>query len=190
LDVHARKIVAGVLDAGSGELRCWQAPMLPVETVEWLRRFPGPVRVAYEAGPTGYGLARACVAAGIACTVAAPSKIPRAAGDKVKTDRRDAERLARLLRLGELVAVRVPEPHEEAARDLVRAREDARGELMRARHRLSKLLLRHGLVYDASAWTGAHDAWLRRQRFDSRPGSARVSVYLTGSSGGVVTISA
>jgi transposase len=73
------------------------------------------------------------------------------------------------LRLGELVAVRVPEPHEEAARDLVRAREDARGELMRARHRLSKLLLRHGLVYDAAAWTLSHDAWLRRQRFDSRP---------------------
>jgi transposase len=137
--------------------------------VEWLRQFAAPVRVAYEAGPTGYGLARACAGAGIACTVAAPSKIPRAAGDKVKTDRRDAERLARLLRLGELVAVRVPEPHEEAARDLVRAREDARGELMRARHRLSKLLLRHGLVYDASAWTGAHDGWLRRQRFESRP---------------------
>jgi transposase len=127
------------------------------------------VRVAYEAGPTGYGLARACVAAGIECTVAAPSKIPRAPGDKVKTDRRDAERLARLLRLGELVAVRVPEPHEEAARDLVRAREDARGDLMRARHRLSKLLLRHGLVYDSSAWTGAHDGWLRRQSFASRP---------------------
>ena len=72
----------------------------------------------------------------------------RAPADRVKTDRRDAERLARLLRLGELVAVRVPEPHEEAARDLVRAREDARGDLMRARHRLSKLLLRHGLVYD------------------------------------------
>jgi transposase len=71
--------------------------------------------------------------------------------------------------MGELVAVRVPEPHEEAARDLVRAREDARGDLMRARHRLSKLLLRHGLVYDGSAWTLAHDAWLRRQRFESRP---------------------
>jgi transposase len=127
------------------------------------------VRVAYEAGPTGYGLARACMAAGIVCTVAAPSKIQRAPADRVKTDRRDAERLARLLRLGELVAVRVPEPHEEAARDLIRAREDARGELMRARQRLSKLLLRHGLVYDASAWTLAHDAWLRRQRFDSRP---------------------
>ena len=169
LDVHARKTVAGVLDAVSGEVRSLRAPTVPVETVEWLLRFPGPVRVAYEAGPTGYGLARACAAAGIACTVAAPSKIPRAAGDRVKTDRRDAERLARLLRLGELVAVRVPEPHEEAARDLVRAREDARAELMRARHRLSKLLLRHGLVYEAAAWTLAHDAWLRRQRFDSRP---------------------
>jgi transposase len=169
LDVHARKVVAGVLDGASGQLRSWRAPRLPRETVEWLRQFPAPVRCAYEAGPTGYGLARACAAAGIGCTVAAPSKIPRAPGDRVKTDRRDAERLARLLRLGELVAVRVPEPHEEAARDLVRAREDARGELMRARHRLSKLLLRHGLVYDASAWTLAHDAWLCRQRFESRP---------------------
>src|SRR5437588_11180803 len=169
LDVHARKVLAGVLDGGSRELRSWRAPTLPAETVAWLQRLPGPVRVAYEARPTGYGLARACAAAGIACTVAAPSKIPRASGDKVKTDRRDAERLARLLRLGELVAVRVPERHEEQARDLVRAREDARGALVRARHRLSTLLLRHGPVYDASAWTGAHDAWLRRQRFESRP---------------------
>ena len=169
LDVHARKVVAGVLDASSGELRCLRAPTLPAETAGWLGQFPRPVRVAYEAGPTGYGLARACSDVGIACTVAAPSKIPRAPGDKVKTDRRDAERLARLLRLGELVAVRVPEPHEEQARDLVRAREDARGELMRARHRLSKLLLRHGLVYQESAWTLAHDGWLRGQRFDSRP---------------------
>jgi len=169
LDVHARKVVAGVLDARSGEVRSLRAPALAAETVEWLRQFAAPIRVGYEAGPTGYGLARACAAAGIACTVAAPSKIPRAPGDKVKTDRRDAERLARLLRLGELVAVRVPDSHEEAARDLVRAREDTRGELMRARHRLSKLLLRHGLVYDASAWTLAHDAWLRRQSFASRP---------------------
>lgn len=169
LDVHARSTVAGVLDGRSGELRVRRVPPESGETVEWLRSLPQPVRVAYEAGPTGYGLARACAAVGISCTVAAPSKIPRAPGDRVKTDRRDAERLARLLRLGELVAVRVPEPHEEAARDLVRAREDARGDLMRARHRLSKLLLRHGIVYDASAWTQAHDAWLRRQRFASRP---------------------
>ena len=169
LDVHARSVVAGVLDAGSGELRSRRAPTLVAETVAWLQLLPAPVRVAYEAGPTGYGLARACAQAGIACTVAAPSRIPRAAADKVKTDRRDAERLARLLRLGELVPVRVPDPYEEAARDLVRAREDARGDLMRARHRLSKLLLRHGLVYDSSAWTGAHDSWLRRQSFPSRP---------------------
>lgn len=168
LDVHARSVVAGVLDARSGELRALGVPPASELTVAWLQTLPQPVRVAYEAGPTGYGLARACARAGIACTVAAPSKIPRAPGDRVKTDRRDAERLARLLRLGELVSVRVPEPHEEAARDVVRAREDARGDLMRARHRLSKLLLRHGLVYEGSAWTLAHDAWLRRQHFASR----------------------
>jgi transposase len=169
LDVHARTVVAGVLDAGSGELRTLRVPAGCKETVSWLEQLPAPVRVAYEAGPTGFGLARACTEAGIDCTVAAPSRIRRAAADKIKTDRRDAERLARLLRLGELVAVRVPEPDVEAARDLVRAREDARGDLMRARQRLSKLLLRHGLVYDASAWTLVHDAWLRRQRFESRP---------------------
>lgn len=169
LDVHARSVIAGVLEAESGELRSRRAPTVVAETVAWLRQLPAPVRVAYEAGPTGYGLARACAAAGIECTVAAPAKIPRAPGDRVKTDRRDAERLARLLRLGELVPVRVPDPYEEAARDLVRAREDARGDLMRARHRLSKLLLRHGIVYDSSAWTGAHDAWLRLQSFPSRP---------------------
>ena len=169
LDVHARSVVAGVLDAESGELRTRRVPVRVEETVGWLGSLPAPVRVAYEAGPTGYGLARACLEAGIACTVAAPSRIRRAPADRVKTDRRDAELLARLLRMGELVAVRVPEPHQEAARDLARAREDARGDLMRARHRLSKLLLRHGLVYDGSAWTLAHDAWLRRQRFESRP---------------------
>ncbi len=168
LDVHARTTLAGVLDGASGELSSQRVSPRSEETVAWLVSLPQPVRVAYEAGPTGYGLARACARAGVACTVAAPSKIPRAPGDRVKTDRRDAERLARLLRLGELVGVRVPDPVEEAARDLVRAREDARGDLMRARHRLSKLLLRHGLVYEGSAWTLAHDAWLRRQRFESR----------------------
>jgi len=169
LDVHARATLAGVLDGVSGELRVLHVSPRSEETVAWLLGLPRPVRVVYEAGPTGYGQARACARVGIACTVAAPSKIPRAPGDRVKTDRRDAERLARLLRLGELVPVRVPDPLEEAARDLVRAREDARGDLMRARHRLSKLLLRHGLVYEGSAWTLAHDAWLRRQQFGSRP---------------------
>jgi len=167
LDVHARSVVAGVIDEGSGEVRSLRLP--PGEaTVAWLQRLPGPVRVVYEAGPTGYGLARACAEAGLNCVVAAPSRV-RAAADRVKTDRRDAERLARLLRLGEIAPVRIPTLEEEAARDLVRAREDARGDLMRSRHRLSKLLLRHGLVYDATAWTRTHDAWLRRQRFDRGP---------------------
>src|SRR3954447_21009185 len=167
LDVHARSVVAGVIDQGSGEVRSLRLPP-GGGTVAWLQTLPAPVRVVYEAGPTGYGLARACAGAGISCVVAAPSRI-RPAADRVKTDRRDAERLARLLRLGEITPVRVPAAEEEAGRDLVRAREDARGDLMRARHRLSKLLLRHGMVYDATAWTRAHDAWLRRQRFQSGP---------------------
>ena len=168
LDVHARSVVAGVIDAGTGEVRSLRVPPGCEQTVAWLQTLPGPVRVVYEAGPTGYRLARACAHAKISCVVAAPSRIPFAA-DRVKTDRRDAERLARLLRLGEITAVRVPTLEEEAARDLVRAREDARGDLMRSRHRLSKLLLRHGLVYDATAWTKGHDVWLRRQRFQGGP---------------------
>ena len=168
LDVHARSVVAGVIDGGSGEVRSLRVPPGSEAAVAWLKTLPGPVRVVYEAGPTGYRLARACAEEGVSCVVAAPSKI-RPAVDRVKTDRRDAERLARLLRLGEITPVRVPSPEEEAARDLVRAREDTRGDLMRARHRLSKLLLRHGAVYDATAWTRIHDAWLRKQRFQDGP---------------------
>ena len=105
---------------------------------------PGPVAVTYEAGPTGFGLARALTAAGIGCEVAAPSKLIRPAGDRVKTDVRDAAHLARLLHLGQITAVTVPTATQEAVRDLVRAREDCRGDLMTARHRVSKLLLRQG----------------------------------------------
>jgi len=124
--------------------------------------------VTYEAGPTGFGLARALDAAGVRCVVAAPSKLQRPSGDRVKTDARDAVHLARLLRLDEVTPVTVPTPASEAARDVVRAREDCRGDLMRARHRLSKLLLRQGIVYSGGqAWTGAHDAWLRRQHLDA-----------------------
>ena len=109
LDVHARSVVAGVIDVGSGEVRSQRVPPGPEATVAWLKTLPAPVRAVYEAGPTGYGLARACAAAGIGCVVAAPSRI-RPAADRVKTDRRDAERLARLLRLGEITPVRVPGP--------------------------------------------------------------------------------
>jgi transposase len=135
--------------------------------VDWLGDLPGPVAVAYEAGPTGFGLARALTAAGIACEVAAPSKLIRPAGDRVKTDARDAAHLARLLHLGQITAVTVPSSSQEAARDLVRAREDCRGDLMTARHRVSKLLLRQGIVYSGGhAWTRAHERWLRAQRFN------------------------
>jgi transposase len=117
------------------------------EIMEWIVGLPAPAIVTYEAGPTGFGLARALLAAGIDCVVAAPSKLQRPSGDRVKTHVRDARHLARLLHLGEVTAVTVPTVEQEAARDLVRAREDCRGDLMAARHRLSKLLLRQGIVY-------------------------------------------
>jgi len=165
LDVHARSVVAGVLDTVTGQLWSRRLPAATQAVVSWVGSLPGPVAVAYEAGPTGFGLARALTAAGMRCVVVAPSKLERPPGDRVKTDRRDAERLARLLAIGELPQVRVPTEAEEAARDLVRAREDARADLMRARHRLSKLLLRHGLVFETAAWTQAHARWLGQLRF-------------------------
>jgi transposase len=168
LDVHARSVAAGILKAESGEVRSCSAPARSAELVAWLQAHGESVSVAYEAGPTGFGLARACAAAQIPCLVAAPSKIARAPGERVKTDRRDALKLAKLLRLGELTAVRVPSIAEEGARDLVRAREDARSDLMRARHRLSKLLLRQGLVWEGGAWTQAHERWLASQLFEAR----------------------
>ncbi len=145
LDVHAAKIVAAVLDADSGELQTFSMSGEDVTAAAFCAGLPRPVCAAYEAGPTGYGLARELAKRGVECVVAAPSKIPRASGDRVKTDRRDAEHLVRLLLAGKLHAVRVPGPEAEALRDLVRARDAVRMDLMRCRHRLSKLLLRHGI---------------------------------------------
>jgi transposase len=168
LDVHARSVVAAAIDGVTGELVQTRLTPSHQHILSWLADLPGPIAVAYEAGPTGFGLARSLTAAGIRCEVLAPSKLQRPSGDRVKTDARDAVHLARLLRLDEYTAVSIPTPDQEAARDLVRAREDARGDLMRARHRLSKLLLRQGIVYSGGqAWTDAHEAWLRRLRFDS-----------------------
>jgi transposase len=161
LDVHATKVVAAVLDAETGGLAHFRMTADVEKAVGFCAGLPGPVRVVYEAGPTGYGLARELAARGIECVVAAPSKIPRGSGDRVKTDRRDAEHLVRLLLAGKLHPVRVPGPEEEALRDLVRAREAVRVDLMRARHRLSKLLLRHAIRFDdGAAWTERHRQWL------------------------------
>ena len=164
LDVHARSVLAVTVDGASGEMRTRRLPGATSEVVAFCASLPGPTKVAYEAGPTGYGLARALHAAGIGCVVAAPGKIERPAQDRVKTDQRDGERVLRLLMIDGLHAVRVPSCEEEALRDLVRAREALRGDLMRGRQRLSKLLLRHDVIYEdtASAWTARHRAWLTK----------------------------
>jgi transposase len=164
LDVHARSVLAVTVDGVSGETRTRRLSAKTSEVVQFCATLPGPTRVAYEAGPTGYGLARALLERGIGCVVAAPGKIERPAQDRVKTDQRDAERVLRLLMIDGLHPVRVPSTEEEALRDLVRAREDLRCDLMRARQRLSKLLLRHDIRYEdtASAWTARHRDWLTR----------------------------
>ena len=157
LDVHARRTVAAAVQLGSGEVFGARLAGGPDETIAWLRSLPGGVRAVYEAGPTGFGLARAARAVGVEVTGCAPGAIPRQPGDRVKTDARDALKLARLHAAGQLRPVVVPEPGLEALRDLVRAREDLRGDLMAARHRISKLLLRRGVV-----WTGPGDTWSPR----------------------------
>jgi transposase len=180
LDVHAAATVACVVDAPSGEMTVHRLGGSTSVVTAFCGELPSPVRVAYEAGPTGFELARALTAAGVVCVVAAPGKIERPATDRVKTDRRDAERLVRLLMIGGLHPVRVPSGEEEALRDLVRAREDLRGDLMRARHRLSKLLLRHDVRYDegGSAWTAAHHAWLAKIELGEHAAQATLLDYL------------
>jgi transposase len=165
LDVHARTIVGCALDGDTGEVKHRRFGAEPAEVIAWITSMPGPSQVTYEAGPTGFGLFRLLTSSGVSCVVAAPSKLQRPTGDRVKTDARDAFHLARLLKLDEIVAVHVPSVEEETARDLVRSREDVRQDLMSARHRLSKLLLRHGLVYSGGdTWTRPHDHWLREHR--------------------------
>ena len=164
LDVHARTTAAAAVVLGSGEVFRARIAGPPTAAIEWLESLPGPVRAAYEAGPTGFGLARAARAAGVEVMVCSPGAIPRQPGDRVKTDMRDALKLARLHAAGQLRAVTVPTPELEALRDLVRAREDLRGDLMPARHRISKLLLRRGQVYGGPGqpWESPrHGAWLR-----------------------------
>lgn len=169
-DHHAATTVAAVLLPGQ------RTPALHslasdnrtiLRFVDRLRRH-GPVTCCYEAGPCGFELQRALTTQDVPCDVIAPALIPRRPGDRVKTDRRDAGQLAVLYRAGALTAIHIPTDQEEAARDLLRCREDIRADLLRARHRLSKFLLRHGRRFTATkkAWTKRHAAWLQAQRAD------------------------
>jgi transposase len=139
----------------------------------------GEVRCCYEAGCCGFGLQRQLEGMGIACSVVAPSLIPRKPGERIKTDRRDAVKLARLLRAGELTPIFVPEQEQEAARDLVRAREDVRRDRMAARHRLGTFLLRHGLHFtEATRWGQKHWRWIRGQQFARGEAQAAFQHYV------------
>ena len=171
LDVHKESIVVAVADGGlRGEVREYGRIANTPEALDRLLRKLGgdgtALRFCYEAGPCGYGIQRRLSAHGHECVVVAPSLIPKRAGDRVKTDRRDASSLAKLHRAGELTAVWVPDAGHEAMRDLVRARLDAVHALRRARQQLSGFLLRHGCHYGRPAWTKLHRRWLAGLRFE------------------------
>ncbi len=181
LDVHAETIAVAVAE-GDGTVRgLGTIPNTP-EAVRRLVTKLGPrerLRVCYEAGPTGYVVHRQLTALKVHCEVIAPTLVPGKAGDRVKTDRRDAEKLARSYRSGDLTAVWVPDAAHEALRDLVRAREAAKQDQLRARHRLSKFLLRHGCRAPAGlkAWGAKHSAWLLTMRFGAPAQEATLVDY-------------
>ena len=170
MDVHKKTIVVAVLYPGAEQVSERQTVENTPEAVEALVRHVarrGNPVFCYEAGPCGYTLQRQITQLGYGCELIAPGLIPRRPGDKVKTDRRDAEKLARLFRAGELSVIRIPTREEEAVRDLVRAREDVLGNRLRARHRVSKFLLRQGRIYrESRSWGQGHKHWLKAQRFD------------------------
>lgn len=163
LDVHARSITASALVHETGEVVRASFPGGDARAVAaWAAGLPRPCRAVYESGPTGFALKRELDALGLPTVVGAVTKMLRPSGDRVKTDRRDADFLARMLAVGNVVECWCPTPAEEADRDLSRLREQVRGDLMRARHQLSKLLLRKGLVYPGrTTWTREHRQWLR-----------------------------
>lgn len=170
LDVHSATITAALLPAGRERVtETVTIEHTPAAVVKLRRRWAAyaPCTWVYEAGQQGYTLHRQLQAAGDRCDVIAPGLIPVRPGDRVKTDRRDAEKLARLHRAGELTVVRVPTAAEEAARDLVRLREASVVDRLLARNRLAKFLVRHGRVYTATkAWGVAHRQWLNAQPFE------------------------
>jgi transposase len=172
LDTHKAKIAVAVAEPGrSGEVRFWgdiaNEPTAVRRLMERLGTQHGSLRVCYEAGPCGYGLQRQIASLGHDCTVVAPSLVPVRAGNRVKTNRRDAVTLARLHRAGELTAIWVPDPTHEAMRDLIRARTAAMEAVRRTRQQLQGFLLRHGRLFTGrKTWSPAYRRWLAGLRFD------------------------
>lgn len=184
MDVHKSGInVAVILPGGKAVSEEWQLsnePRARARTVRKLKRIGcDEIRICYEAGPCGYALQREFRDAGLGCVVVAPSLIPAKPGERIKTDIRDARKLAELLRAGLLTEVQPPRPEEEAVRDLTRAREDAKRDLLSARHRLIKMLLRQGYVYrEGCHWTLRHRAWIKAIRFELREQQSVFNNYL------------
>ena len=164
IDAHKKDLFIAMLSGDQSTPVTWQLANEPNAVRRLVRKLereaPGPVRACYEAGPCGYALQRQMTTTRVSCQVIAPALVPRKPGERVKTNRRDARKLVELLRAGLLTEVRPPTPEEEAVRDLCRARDDARTDLQRCRHRLGKLLLRRGLHYSGRNWTRAHRQWM------------------------------
>jgi transposase len=182
MDVHAETICVAIAEP-DGEVRSLGTIANRAESIRKLVKKLGPseqLRACYEAGPTGYVLYWQLAELGMACEVIAPTLVPMKAGDRVKTDRRDAERLARSYRSGDLTAVWVPNEGSEALRDLVRTREAAKQDQLRARHRLSKFLLRTGRrpVLGMKSWTAPYMAWARQLQFAQAAQQATLLDYL------------
>lgn len=172
LDVHKNSIAVAVAQEGRDAPEYLGEIAHDSASIRKLLKRLSPngevLNICYEAGPTGYGLYRELTGRGHECDVVAPSLIPRKAGERLKTDRRDAQMLARLHRAGELTRVWVPDQEQEAMRDLTRAREDMKALELKSRQRLGAFLLRHGKVYQGkSRWTQAHWCWLEEVKFDS-----------------------
>jgi transposase len=170
LDVHKATISIAVADDGVAPVLFGTIANDPAAVRKALSQLKhaGKLAAAYEAGPTGYGLHRHLTQLGVECVVVAPALIPRRPGDRVKTDKRDAIALARLLRSGDLTPVWVPGPEDEALRDLVRSRFDAKDDLRRAMHRLAKFLIRQSIQTPAGMkpWSTRHLQWLDALRLD------------------------
>jgi transposase len=164
IDAHKKDLFVAMLDESATTPVTWQVANEPAAVRRLVRKLErtatGPVHVFYEAGPCGYALQRQMTTPRVTCDVIAPSLMPRKPGERVKTNRRDARKLAELGRAGLLTVVQPPTPADEAVRDLARARDDAREDLQRCRHRLGKLLLRRGLHYPGRNWTQAHRRWV------------------------------